>query len=959
LPEKFRVPVLLCGVQGLSREEAARQLGCSVNTVKGRLERGRQRLAARLADRGLAPAAMLLAPLAAVAVPVDLLARAAALAADPWSKSAPPAVLALAAPGPRRFVPAALLLGSLLVAGVVGLAVAAKNDPPKGDPPAAGAPAPRPDEPLPAGAAMRFGTALYRHGTTIQSFGVSVDGTVAVAGSGGRMYGSLRIYDLTSGRVRAPIEPSPNMGGDEAVAISPDGRTVVVKHGNRVTLHDAATGKETRDISPPGDTSRTHTYWIHLSPDGKLVAVTTPDGRGIYLIDVEQGKVTHTLKHAHVVFAAAFTPDGKWLAGGGYDSENGQCVVRLWDVATGKQLSRFVGGQGGYRSLAFSPDRKLLAGGGDEGVLRLWDVATGKELRTTPKDGYRVRSVAFSPDGKTVAAAGDMVRLYDPATGKERLHIDQKASHLHFSADGKVLTAAVKGAIHRWDPATGRPLTPQAAGDSGVDQIIASSDGRTVVTRGQDGDAHVWDARTGALVRHVAATWQRDIALSPDGRCLAWPVADESVKYSDPVQRNAIITGSRLRCYDLAANQFVDRFPAFPGDAWALWFTPDGKGLITIDYRDAAVRVWDVAAGKEQRSFQAVPDALKASRHVIWHTSLSPDGRTLAVTYQPERGFVATTTVRLFDVATGKETHELGGHFYYVSSMAFSADGKTLVTAGEPLSDFVRQQAKVPVNQVFVWDVASGKRIPSLPEGLPIGATAAAVAPDGRTVATALPDGTIKLWETATWTVRTEVRGHRDRVTALTFGPDGRLYSGGVDTTVLAWIVRPTATTEGSLAGAWTDLAKTDATSAWKAQGRLLAEPSAAVALLAEKIKPAGPLDAKRVAQLIADLESSQFTAREQATRALRDLGGRVAPALRTAAEKSPVAEARRRAATLLDEVQKSPPAAVDLQALRAVELLEWLNTDDARKLLATWAKGAPGTRLTDAAGEAMQRLKN
>src|SRR5262245_53774406 len=223
LPEKFRVPVLLCGVQGLSREEAARQIGCSVNTVKGRLERGRQRLAARLAHRGLAPAAIVLAPLAAITVPGDLLARASTLGAAPWASSVPAAVAALAA-SPRRVLPVALLLGSLLVAGLAGLAVAAKKDPPGADPPVVNVTPASSGEALPSGAAMRFGTSLYRHGTTIKTLAVSADGTVAVAGSGGRMYGNVHIFDLTTGRVRTSIELQPYF--DEAAAMSPDGRTV-------------------------------------------------------------------------------------------------------------------------------------------------------------------------------------------------------------------------------------------------------------------------------------------------------------------------------------------------------------------------------------------------------------------------------------------------------------------------------------------------------------------------------------------------------------------------------------------------------------------------------------------------------------------------------------------------------------------------------------------------------------
>ena len=74
LPEKYRLPVLLCCMRGLSREEVAQQLGWSAAAVKGRLERGRQRLAKRLAARGLAPSLVLFAPLASVVVPPDLLA---------------------------------------------------------------------------------------------------------------------------------------------------------------------------------------------------------------------------------------------------------------------------------------------------------------------------------------------------------------------------------------------------------------------------------------------------------------------------------------------------------------------------------------------------------------------------------------------------------------------------------------------------------------------------------------------------------------------------------------------------------------------------------------------------------------------------------------------------------------------------------------------------------------------
>jgi hypothetical protein len=244
----------------------------------------------------------------------------------------------------------------------------------------------------------------------------------------------------------------------------------------------------------------------------------------------------------------------------------------------------------------------------------------------------------------------------------------------------------------------------------------------------------------------------------------------------------------------------------------------------------------------------------------------------------------------------------------------------------------------------------------SLPEGLPAGAVCLAFAPDGRTLATATADGTIRLWETASWTVRTEFRGHRDRVTALSFAPDGRLLSGGLDTTVLAWDVRPPKTA-GAADAAWEELVKPEAGPAFQAQGRLLASPAEAVKLIAGKVKPVEAADAKRVAKLVADLDSPDFATRERAARELTQIGPPAAAALREAARKSESAEVRKRVADLLARIERPTIAPEELRAIRAVEVLEWAATAEAREVLAGLAKGAPGARLTQAAAAAIRRL--
>jgi WD40 repeat protein len=802
------------------------------------------------------------------------------------------------------------------------------------------------------------------------------------------MFRRAQVFDLTNGRFL--YSPAQEPGREiEAVGLSPDGKTLAAKDDKFLYFWDAATGNELRrlniDLSATAG-GRSPTDWITFSPDGRQVAVSLT-GSVVQLIDVATCQVTRTFARGAPVRTCAFSPDGKLLATGGYEQDNGVYYARILEVATGNEVRRLAIGHElnlPIGAIAFSHDGTMLAGAAwRDGRLRLFEVATGRALHVSPKIGEDIRGVAFAPDGKTVAAAGDKLYLYDTVTGKERLSVERRAQRLAFSQDGTVLTGAVSGAIYRWDAATGRQLTPATAQDSAIEQIIVSADGQRLFTTDQDGDLYVWDTAGDSPPRRIARGVERGVIASKDRRFLAWIVPAEN-------------GNSRMRLYDTAADRVIDRglrssegFSVIAGTATVAAFLPDGKSLLTFHGGPPPTyRLWDVESGQERRSFAVVPST----------SGVRPRGVPMA----EDRG----TPVRLWDVVTGQAGRELdeptrgmdvpkeagfgdvsflGGPSlpsYTIRPEALSPDGTTLAVGPDWAGTFSKRRIKSMdgrafspdgrlvadwaenplgpsrLDHVYIWHAATGRSVATLTAGPRNGASNAAFAPDGRTFATASADGVIRLWEVATWRVRAEFRGHRDRITAVAFGPDGRLFSGGLDSAVFGWDVRPLGAPPGTLANAWEALADPDAKAGYQAQGRFLAEAGPTVDWLATRVTPVVKPDPARVTALITDLDSPNFTARERATADLKEYGPLVADALRAVVAQSSLAEGRRRAADLLREIESGVIPAGELRALRAVEVLEWLATPTARERLAELSKGAKEARLTRAAAASYQRLE-
>jgi WD40 repeat protein len=263
------------------------------------------------------------------------------------------------------------------------------------------------------------------------------------------LFTSPRLRAQNGASVKSPPAPAarPRLelqigqtGAVYEVAFSPDGAWVASAGGDAIKLWDVPTGTLRRTLTG----HRGIVYSVALSPDGKTLASGGEDTT-VRLWDAQTGAVRRTLTgHTAGVRAVAFSPDGKLVASAGADA-----AVKLWDAQTGALL-RTLTGSAPVLSLAFSADGQTLVTGERGSAVKLWDVPAGALRRKLTLTGRTPlgRSVALSPDGKMLASGGGDARrsgevvLWDAQTGAVRRRLTGHMTpviSVTFAPDGTTL----------------------------------------------------------------------------------------------------------------------------------------------------------------------------------------------------------------------------------------------------------------------------------------------------------------------------------------------------------------------------------------------------------------------------------------------------------------------------------------------------------------------------------------
>ncbi|MEM7129517.1 MAG: NB-ARC domain-containing protein [Chloroflexota bacterium] len=454
------------------------------------------------------------------------------------------------------------------------------------------------------------------------------------------------------------------------------------------------------------------------------------DLRGITLHDVNlsgadctNSVFTHTFSS---ISTAQFSPDGNLLALGEVGG-----AVRIWDVATRRQLSTLMGHNDLVWAVAFHPSGTIVASCSEDQTIRLWDVFTGDSLEVLQGHTGWVKDVTFNHDGSLLASCGN------------------------------------DGTVRIWDTETSECISTFLAHEHWVWSIDFHLDDRFIVSAGHDGLVKVWEWQksqcTQSFNDHNGPV--RDVQVSPDGQWLATAGFDQTVQlraWSGLNDPSDTISGESISKNNIQQKD-VYRLTGHENQIWSIAFSPDSQ-ILASGSDDQSIRLWRLDTRKPLR-------ILRSKLNRVWTVEFSPDSRTLVSGSDDQ-------TLSFWDVATGRATQILEGYSNQIWSVDYCKRQQLLASAGDD-------------KRIYLWSVSEeGIRNPEpiMLLGHTDRVRSIAFCHEENLLLSGGDDHLIRLWNLTDRQNSQVLSGHANRVWSVAFSTDGRtVASGSEDGTIRLW----------------------------------------------------------------------------------------------------------------------------------------------------------------------------
>jgi WD40 repeat protein len=504
---------------------------------------------------------------------------------------------------------------------------------------------------------------------------------------------------------------------------------------------------------------------IAFTPDGKQL-VSASDDKVIRVWDVATGKTLRTIRgeiapgDTGKVFAIALSPDGKWLAAGGFlGTGETQDAIRLYDFASGELKVLLKGHDDVVHVLAFSPDgRRLISGSSDKTAI-LWDM-----------------SPVTAPGAAAKAAPAILHPLH---------RLKAHTAHVNaagFTADGaRAVTGADDNDLRLWRVADGKEIAALKGHANRVRSLAVTRDG-TIASGDDSGEIRLWNGRTGAFLRTLARQGRAatSLSFSPDGKTLLSGTGTTGAG------------GNECHAWDVATSRERVTYREHGNIVIATAISADGRWAATGGGNNHEIHIWDLKTGKRRAGPDGASLTLGGTGKPIWAAGFSADSKAI--------GWGNTWTGL---AALGTNPLE------FALALPFGSEG---LGTPQPLGETAAKGFRRVVAEQDGWSLSHRKGgaygLDAILDIKQAGRVAASVersttdgnrhisysfTPDGQTIISGGSWGVITAYDRAGKKLGDFV-GHEGDVWAVALSPDGKyLVSGSDDQTVRLWDIKTRA----------------------------------------------------------------------------------------------------------------------------------------------------------------------